>query len=141
MCKMLGKITSVFLLSFGVLFSANVAGAADSPLTVDGATTVDTAKAKALFDDGVIFVDVRSDSDFEAGRIPEAEHLESKKVLSESSLQEVVAKDEPVVIYCNGHSCMRSSKASGMAVSWGWTKVYYYRDGFPAWKSAGYPVE
>jgi rhodanese-related sulfurtransferase len=50
-------------------------------------------------------------------------------------------KDEPIVIYCNGASCMRSSKATAKAVSWGYTKVYYYRDGFPAWKAASLPVE
>ena len=53
----------------------------------------------------------------------------------------VAGKDEAVVMYCNGHNCMRSSKASAMAVGWGYSKIYYFRDGFPAWKDAGYPVE
>ena len=61
--------------------------------------------------------------------------------MNENALAAEVKKDEPVVFYCNGHSCMRSSKASAMAVGWGWKKVYYYRDGFPAWKAAGNPVE
>jgi rhodanese-related sulfurtransferase len=46
-----------------------------------------------------------------------------------------------VVFYCNGHACHRSSKASKLAVGWGWKKVYYYRDGFPAWKAANNPIE
>jgi rhodanese-related sulfurtransferase len=36
---------------------------------------------------------------------------------------------------------MRSSDATKLAVGWGFSKVYYYRDGFPAWKAAGNPVE
>ena len=64
-----------------------------------------------------------------------------KKAFSPESLEAEVKKDEPVVFYCNGHKCLRSSKASALAVSWGWNKVYYYRDGFPAWKAAGNPVE
>ena len=120
---------------------AGAAMAKESPMTVEGATTVDTAKAHQLFEQEVAFVDARKDSDWDAGRIPGAIHLDVKKALTEDALAAEVKKDEPVVFYCNGHHCMRSSKASAMAVSWGWKKVYYYRDGFPAWKAAGNPVE
>ncbi len=130
---------SLFLI-FAVTGTAN-AGSKLSPTSVDGATTIDTAKAKALFDRGVIFVDVRKDKDWSAGRIPDAVHIELKKVLSEKSLSKEVKKDQEVVMYCNGEKCMRSSKASAKAVAWGFGKVYYYRDGFPAWKAAGNPVE
>lgn len=122
-------------------FSLSPAIAAESPTTVEGATTVDTAKARELFDAEVAFVDTRKNSDWDAGRIPGAIHLDVKKVLSPETLEAEVKKDEPVVFYCNGHKCLRSSKASALAVSWGWSKVYYYRDGFPAWKAAGNPVE
>ena len=131
------RITSIVL--FTLL--AGTALAKESPLTVEGATTVDTAKARALFDQEVAFVDARKDSDWEAGRIPGAIHLDVKKALDERSLEDEVKKDEPVVFYCNGHNCLRSSHASAKAVAWGWKKVYYYRDGFPAWKAAGNPVE
>lgn len=112
-----------------------------SPQTIEGATTVDTAQARSLFDQEAAFVDVRKDSDFDAGRIPGAIHLELKSKFTADSLAGEVKKDEPVVFYCNGHSCMRSSTASRMAVEWGFSKVHYYRDGFPAWKAAGNPVE
>ena len=49
-------------------------------------------------------------------------------------------KDEEVVIYCHGPSCGHSSIACANAVSWGYTKVYYFRDGFPGWKAAGHPT-
>lgn len=113
----------------------------ESPAQIDGATTVDATKAKSMFDKGTLFVDVRKDKDFNAGRIPGAEHIELKKVLSEATLGKVAKKGQAVVIYCNGPKCMRSSKASAKAVGWGFKNVYYFRGGFPAWKSAGYPVE
>ena len=112
-----------------------------SPQSIDGAVTVDTAEAKAMFDQEVAFVDVRKDSDWDAGRIPGAIHLDIKSKFSEESLAGEIEKGESVVIYCNGASCMRSSDASAMAVGWGFTRVHYYRDGFPAWKAAGNPVE
>jgi len=112
-----------------------------SPTTVEGATTVSTDDAKVLFDKGVTFIDVRKNSDWDAGRIPGAVHIELKKVYSEDELTKAVSKDQEVVIYCNGESCLRSSAACTHAVSWGFSKVYYYRDGFPAWEAAGNPVE
>ena len=105
-----------------------------SPTEISGAVTVDA-------DRGVIFVDVRKNSDWDAGRIPGAKHIELKKKYNEASLGKVIAKGKEVVIYCNGAGCMRSSKASIKAVSWGFTKVYYFRGGLPAWQIAGFPVE
>lgn len=138
------KAISTRLMAFVVVFAAAVslqAAEKVSPEAVAGATTVDASKAKALFDDGVAFLDVRKDKDWDAGRVPDAIHIELKAKLSESSMGAEVKKDESVVVYCNGTSCLRSSKAAAMAVSWGYTKVYYFRNGFPAWKAAGYPVE
>ena len=112
-----------------------------SPETVPGAITIDGPKAKELFEKGVTFVDVRRDKDWEAGRIPEAVHLELKKEFTKEALSKVVQKDEEVVIYCNGVRCPRSSTACAKAVEWGFTKVYYYRLGFPDWQSRGYPIE
>ena len=115
--------------------------AADSPETVTGATTVDGAKAKALFDKGAVFVDVRNDKDWGAGRIPGAVHLDLHKGFDDANLGKKVKKDQDVVLYCNGVSCLRSSEAAVQAVGWGYKKVSYYRLGFPDWKAAGYPVE
>lgn len=112
-----------------------------SPKTVAGATTVSTAEAKRLFDQGVAFLDVRSNRDWEAGRVPGAVHIELKKKLNQESMAEMFSTDQPVVIYCNSTGCTRSSKAAKKAVSWGYEKVYYYRLGFPDWKHHGYAIQ
>ena len=134
-------LTLSFIILLFSITSPVSAGDKVSPMSIDGATTVDTAKAKALFDKGVIFVDVRKDKDWNAGRVPDAVHIELKKIYSEATLSKEVKKDQEAVIYCNGEKCMRSSNASAKAVGWGFSKVYYYRDGYPAWKAAGHPVE
>jgi len=115
---------------------------ADSPTEVEGATTVDVATSKALFDRGVPFVDVRGDRYYGAGHIPGAVHLRlATAAFNESALAEVASKDQEVVIYCQGPRCTASSEACEMAISWGWKKVYYFRDGYPGWKAAGYASE
>ena len=132
-----------FLASLVILavFLASQAGAQESPLRIEGATTVDAAAAKALFDGGVPFVDVRTKDLWEAGHVPGAVFLDLFNAFDEDSLLKVAAKDQDVVIYCDGPGCKRSSKASAKAVSWGFGKVYYFRGGFPAWRAAGFPSD
>ena len=134
-------LTLICLLLTLFIAPAAFSGDGVSPMTIDGAKTVTTEEAKKLFDDGVLFVDVRKDKDWNAGRVSDAAHLNIKTKLSEQSLSEEIKKTDPAVIYCNGERCMRSSDACKKAVAWGFTNLYYYRDGFPAWKNAGHPVE
>lgn len=115
--------------------------AQESPVSVDGATTVNTVEAKELFDAGVVFIDVRQNSDWDAGRVPGAVHIDLNKDLSAETLGQAAKKDQKIVVYCNGPLCMRSSKAGVKAVAWGFTNVFYFRDGFPAWEAASFPVE
>ncbi len=131
-------IAAVLLFALATVTSA---GSVEGPETVDGATTIDVAEATRLFENEVTFIDVRKDKDWEAGRVPEAYHLDVKKNFTEESLAKVVKKDETVVLYCNGIKCLRSSLAAKKAVAWGYTDVKYFRTGFPAWKGAGNPVE
>ncbi len=114
---------------------------AASPTEIAGAVTVTVDEAAELFDAGVVFVDVRKRSDFEAGSVPGAVHLDLKSDFSEDTLSGAVAKDARVVIYCNGVECMRSSKACAKAVDWGFKSVFYLRDGYPAWEAAGLPIQ
>lgn len=141
MRRLLLSITVMIMTTLAFAPASVLAAKKISPKKVSGAITVDASKAKQLFDKGVVFIDVRKDKDFAAGRVPDAIHIELKKVYSKNTLGKVAKANQAVVVYCNGHSCMRSSKAAKKAVAWGYKKVYYFRDGFPAWKSNGYPVE
>ena len=112
-----------------------------SPESVDGAVTTSTEQAKTLYDKGVAFIDVRNPRLYSRKHIPGAHHLDFKNVFTEQALSAVVDRKEPLVIYCSGVKCSRSSRASAMAVSWGFSKVHYFRGGIVDWKNAGYPVK
>jgi len=71
---------------------------------VKGATTVDVATAKALFDRGVPFVDVQGDSYWAEGHIPGAVSLDPYKVFNKIELSKIVRKDKDVVIYCTSRT-------------------------------------
>jgi rhodanese-related sulfurtransferase len=112
-----------------------------SPMFVSGANSIDVIEAKQLYDRGVVFIDVRDVTDWRIGRIKEAISQDSELRFTEEALNAVIQRDEAVVIYCHGSRCLRSSEAVKKAVSWGFTNIYYFRDGFPAWKIAGYPYD
>ncbi len=97
--KQLRLVVSLVVLALSL---ACVADAQESPLSVEGATTVQAAKAKTLFDRGVHFVDVRTNDLFEAGHIPGATHLDLFTAFNKANLLKVSAKDQEVVIYCSG---------------------------------------
>lgn len=135
------RLLSLFAILMLLPFSNVNAAKKVSPENVSGATTVSTAEAKKLFDKGAIFLDVRSNRDWEAGRIPGSKHLELKKVYSQETLAEIAKPEDKLVIYCNSTGCTRSSKACKKAVEWNYKNVYYYRLGFPDWQSHGYAIE
>lgn len=112
-----------------------------SPEHVEGAVTTSLQQAKALFDEGLAFIDVRNIRLYTRKHIPGAHHLDLKKDFNETSLSKLVKKDQPFVIYCSGVKCGRSSRASARAISWGFTRVHYFRGGIVAWKKAGYPLK
>ena len=125
-----------------VLLIAPMSVRAEVPLTIVGAETVSTDRAKELFDEKVKFIDVRAPSRFSAGHIPNAINLDAHSAFTQEALmQHVKQKDDPFVVYCDGLRCGKSAKAALKAVSWGFTKVYYFREGYPVWIEKGYPID
>jgi rhodanese-related sulfurtransferase len=141
--KQFGKlITSAIVLMFlPVVVSAQSDIVYRSPEGVEGAITTSVEQAKSLFDQGVKFIDVRNPRLYARKHIPGALHLDFKEIFTEQTLASVAGRDEPLVIYCSGVKCSRSSRASAMAASWGFSQVHYFRGGIVEWNNAGYPVE
>lgn len=130
-------IMSIFLLTINKPNAGDIA-----PQQIPGAITVSTATAKILFDKRYVFVDVRKSEDFNHEHIPGARHLSvNSEQFTPGNLQAIVKKDEALIFYCNGISCPGSAKASQKAVEWGWRNIFYYREGIPGWKEAGFTVE
>ncbi len=113
----------------------------DGEYFVEGATRIDAAVAKALHDRGVRFVDVRTAVAYGRGHIPGAHLRDVVITLSKETLSQVLDKDAEVVFYCYGKYCHYSAFASAKALKWGFSRVYYFAGGYPAWVDGGYPVE
>jgi 3-mercaptopyruvate sulfurtransferase SseA len=116
-----------------------------SGFEVDGAKNIDATTAKSLHDRGIPFVDIGGD--YRKGHIPGAYNLQwyfAEPGFNEIVLLQVADKSKTLVIYSPmliSEHYIYPAYASAMAVSWGFEKVYYFADGLPGWKAAGFPVE
>ena len=113
----------------------------DAVLTVDGAPKIDLETAKSFWERGVKFVDVRDTISFNAGHIPGARNLDLHVDFDKKHLSELLSSDEEVAISCWGEECPYAAHACAKALTWGFSRVYYFPSGFQAWSVAGYPVE
>jgi rhodanese-related sulfurtransferase len=142
------KTAGIVLLS-GLL---NLANAAETPMTLEGATTVTAEQAKQMVDKGVPIIDARTPTEFAEGHVKGAilvayKEKSEKKVGFDASVDSFdlsklpADKNAPVVLYCNAGDCWKSYKAGTMAIKAGYKKIQWMRGGFPEWKAKGYPAE
>lgn len=124
--------------SRGVI-SANPTGAAEGkPQEIDS-----VARAKEISDKGdVLFVDARSQDNYEDGHIPQAISLPVGQFDERiESLLNRYSSDQPIVTYCSGRTCEDSHDLAQFLSDAGFTNVRIFIDGFPGWEAEGYPVE
>ena len=106
---------------------------------VAGANEINATEAKALHDNGIVFIDSRGKSAYEDEHIPGAINLLVHKISSD--LSDLTGQDAQVVFYCDRPKCHLAAHSSARAVVLGYTRVYYFAGGLLAWKAAGYAVE
>jgi ABC-type phosphate/phosphonate transport system substrate-binding protein/rhodanese-related sulfurtransferase len=122
-----------------------------SPEVLPGATIPTAEQVKKLMGEGVHLFDVRPQAQYREAHIPgainvpyqmnspkEVDYDDSVDAFDISKLPK--DKNAPMIFQCNGAECWYSYKAARYMVKRGYTKVYWFRTGLPAWKGAGYPT-
>ena len=112
-----------------------------APASVAGAVTIDSKMALDHFNKGTLFLDVRPEWMVKKqGKIKNAINIYVDN-LSDKALIKYAKKDAPIVVYCNGTGCSLTHEAIEKLVGMGYTKLFYYRDGYPAWIYYKLPIE
>jgi rhodanese-related sulfurtransferase len=102
--------------------------------------TIDVDKAKELIQEkeGLVVLDVREPSEFDAGHLPMAINI--PRGLVEFKIGEKIKdKDAPILVYCKTGG--RSSLTAFNLQRMGYTGLYNMWGGFDAWKEKSFPVE
>lgn len=123
-----------------------------TPRALPGATVVDAAAVAKLLQGGAQLFDTRPESEYKVGHVAGAKLLPyGEKSAKEADfkaeddkfeLAKLPAdKAQALVFACNGAECWKSFKASHAALKAGYSKVFWFRGGFPEWRAAGYKIE
>ena len=101
-------------------------------------TTVEEVKRRLDGGDkGFVLVDVREESEWNAGHIPGAMHL-GKGVIERDIEQKVPDTKQEIVLYCGGG--FRSALAAESLQKMGYTNVISMDGGWRGWRDAGHPI-
>jgi rhodanese-related sulfurtransferase len=93
-------------------------------------------QVKELMDSGEAdLIDVREPYEWEAGRIPGAQHIELERLASRA---ETIPQDRNVIFMCR--LGVRSAMAMQAFRASGWS-AYHLAGGIQAWADAGLPLE
>jgi rhodanese-related sulfurtransferase len=96
---------------------------------------VSREEAQKLIDDGAQLIDVRTDHEWEVGRIAGATHLPLDELAQRAG---EIDKERPVVLYCRGGN--RSTMAASALADAGYD-ASKLNEGIVGWAEAGLPVD
>ena len=100
--------------------------------------TVDEAYEIFINNKNYLFVDVRSEEEYNSGHIEAAIHIPVTEI--GDRLNEL-PEDRPIIVYCNGSSCARSGRAATILLDNGFKEIYdLVGGGITEWEEKGYPV-
>lgn len=100
--------------------------------------TVDDVRRRQQAGEDLLLVDVREDSEWQAGHIPGALHL-GKGVIERDIETRIPDRGVEIVLYCGGG--YRSALAAEAIQKMGYTDVLSMDGGMRGWREAGLPEE
>ena len=112
-----------------------------APDNVAGTTRVTAEKVvdlAALPD--LVIIDNRHAEEFTKGHIEGAINLLDTDLRQTDVARLAPRLDTPLLFYCNGERCLRSSHAAKMAAGWGYTRIYWFRGGWQEWLDKQLPI-
>nr|AIA15976.1 Rhodanese-like domain protein [uncultured bacterium] len=101
-------------------------------------TTPEAVRQKQQAGEAFHFVDVREDSEWQAGHAAGAIHL-GKGIIERDVEATIADHDAEVILYCGGG--YRSALAADALQQMGYTKVISMDGGWKRWKELDYPIE
>jgi rhodanese-related sulfurtransferase len=112
-----------------------------TPAPFDQPLSVTLKQARALFDDGALFIDARPPYAWGEGHIPGAVNIPWDEYEYYRDQVDKLPRDRMIVTYCDGSSCDLSIHLGDELASKGFMKVRVFYEGWMTWVEAKNPVE
>ncbi len=113
-----------------------------APETLENVTIVSAEQAidMILSTPGLTVIDARKAAEFHKGHIEGAINLLNTTFKEEDLKNVSPDKSRPILFYCNGIRCLRSSDAIKKARQWGYSNLIWFRGGWNEWSDKGLPA-
>lgn len=113
-----------------------------APESIDGVEIVTAEEAIELMlaNPGMPIIDSRKKTEYVKGHIENAVSLLNTEMTEQDLLTLVPDKNTPVLFYCNGARCLRSSDAIRKAQGWGYVNLVWFRGGWKEWSDKRLPM-
>lgn len=113
------------ILAVAALGSALLAGCSAGQTEQNGYQQISQEEAKQKMEtEDVLVLDVREQSEYDAGHIPDAVLLPVGEIDEESAASVIPEKDTTVLVYCRSGN--RSKTAAGKLAELGYTEIYEF---------------
>lgn len=136
--------TNYFLMSVIFLFINGPVWAEKpfAPEVLQGTTRVSAEETAVLIvnTSNLLIIDSRKEVEYSKGHIQGAISLLDTEMTPEMLSQHATDESTPLLFYCNGERCLRSSRAATKALDWGYSKIYWFRGGWNEWTDKGMPI-
>jgi rhodanese-related sulfurtransferase len=132
------KSVKFFIENWGLILLAIISGSMLlMPLIAKqrAGASLDTLAATRLMNDGAIVLDVRENSEYSGGHLPNSKNIPANDL--DKRMAELPS-GKPVLVVCA--SGQRSGKAAGTLRKAGRDQVFCLDGGLGAWRQAGLPV-
>ena len=113
-----------------------------APEKLQGTIRVDAEETVELITNttNLLIVDSRKEVEYSKGHIQGSVSLLNTEMTLEQLMKHAPDKSTPLLFYCNGPRCLRSSKAAIKAQDWGYKMIYWFRGGWNEWVEKGMPI-
>ncbi|MFZ5620653.1 MAG: rhodanese-like domain-containing protein [Pseudomonadota bacterium] len=113
-----------------------------APQSIPGAVGVSAEEVVDLIlsKPDLVIIDARMKTEYAKGHIEGAVNLLNTTLRREDLEEAVPDRSTPIVVYCNGDRCLRSSDAVRKALDWGYRNVFWFRGGWKEWMEKRLPV-
>lgn len=98
-----------------------------------------TLRERLPSDDRPVLVNATAREAFDEERIPGSISIPASDALRVAP--DVLAKDQPIVVYCSSRSCTASPTLAQKLVDIGFSDVTDFEGGIEEWERAGLPVQ
>jgi rhodanese-related sulfurtransferase len=138
-------LRSRLLLAGYLLFACLDINAAEKPYAPDsipGAVIISAEQVAELIlsKPDLFIIDSRQKSEFTKGHIEGAVNLLNTEMQREDLEILIPDKSTPILFYCNGERCLRSSDAIRKTLDWGYRNLFWFRGGWKEWTDKRMPV-